>query len=101
MTDWRGGRGGVRGCGECPEEEGTLMDYIRASELGYCRAICSGALLYDPTIHTYTNTYESIHTDDYSLNIDKAIQLDSHTPLERIVSMKKRMYSLFKNMRGC
>lgn len=24
----------------------SLMDYTRASELGYCRAICSGALLY-------------------------------------------------------
>lgn len=31
---WRGGA------------ERTLMDYIRASELGYCRRICSGALLY-------------------------------------------------------
>lgn len=32
------------------------MDYIRASELGYCRAICSGALLYDPPFHTITYT---------------------------------------------
>lgn len=37
-----GGQGAPRG------GPGTLMDYIRASELGYCRAICSGALLYDP-----------------------------------------------------
>lgn len=39
-------RFGERGLEDGRRGEGTLMDYIRASELGYCRRICSGALLY-------------------------------------------------------
>lgn len=46
MNDRREREG--RGTEECREVGRVLMDYIRASELGYCRAICSGALLYDP-----------------------------------------------------
>lgn len=42
MTDGSGKRCWRRG-----GTERTLMDYIRASELGYCRRICSGALLYE------------------------------------------------------